>query len=103
MASPSPPITEWFSATTTRRPVANHLGRIVASSSGLIVGHVQHRDIDAVGIDLVGDLERAHRHEAARDHQHAVAFAHHLGLAQLELVSGTSSSTSGTLPRARRM
>ena len=37
-ASPRPPMTEWFSATTTSRPDRRTSARMVASSSGLIVG-----------------------------------------------------------------
>ena len=55
-------------------------------SSGLIVGHVQHADVDAVGGELLGRVQRAHGHEAGRDDEHVAALADHLRLAELELV-----------------
>ena len=54
------------------------------ASSGLIVGHVQHGDVDVVGLEPRGGLQRAHRHQAGGDEDDVAAGAQLGGLAELE-------------------
>lgn len=77
---------EWFSAVTTRRPVRRTSRRIPVSSSGLMVGDVQDRDVDAVRLQFLGGVESPHGHETGRYDQDVTAAAQQGAPAQFEAV-----------------
>ena len=62
---------------------------------------VDHGDVDVVGGEPFGSLQRPHGHQAAGDEDDVASGSQHLGLAELEGVVVLVEHV-GTLPRSRR-
>ena len=84
-ASPSPPMTCGSRRPRPCRPVRPRLAQDRRLVERLDGRHVQHRDIDVVGLQQLRRLQRPHGHEAGGDDEHVASVAQQLRLAELEL------------------
>ncbi len=75
----------WFSMVTMSRSVSA-ARRMVWCVEGLDGGYVQHRHVDVVGLEPLGDGQRTHGHQSGGDEHHVATGAQLGSLAQFEVV-----------------